>query len=54
MNPRDELDSLALQQLHLHHLRAIGLCVKASDERDVEKAKSCTERPTLHRTRSVV
>ena len=39
MNPRDELDSLALQQLHLHHLRAIGLCVKASDERDVEKSK---------------
>jgi hypothetical protein len=39
MNPRDPLDSLALQQLYMHSLRAISLCAKASNERDVEKSK---------------
>ena len=39
MKPRDDLDLLALQQLYLHHLRAIGLCAKAYNEPDVEKGK---------------
>lgn len=39
MKPRDASDFLALEQLFLHHFRAISLCAKASNEPDIEKGK---------------
>jgi hypothetical protein len=39
MKPRDALDLFSLEQLYLHHFRAIGLCAKASNEPDIEKGK---------------